>query len=106
MRELENVVSRAILRATARVPPGEPVQVELSDLSDSFHAEETAAPEPVAASTPVPLQTLREAVQDFQRRRIQQALEAAEGSWAAAARALGMDRSNLYHLARRLGLRT
>jgi anaerobic nitric oxide reductase transcription regulator len=28
-----------------------------------------------------------------------------DGSWAAAARELGMHRSNLHHLAERLGLR-
>jgi transcriptional regulator with GAF, ATPase, and Fis domain len=32
------------------------------------------------------------------------AVRACDGNWSAAARELGMDRSNLHHLARRLGL--
>jgi transcriptional regulator with GAF, ATPase, and Fis domain len=44
-------------------------------------------------------------VDEFQRDLIRQAIERRQGNWAAAARDLGMDRSNLYHLAARLGLR-
>jgi len=105
VRELENVVSRAILRAAGRVAPGERVIVEVADLSDTFEAEHDPAPGYTPPSTPVPGQTLREATQDFQRGRIQQALRVARGNWAAAARSLGMHRSNLYHMAQRLGLR-
>ena len=105
VRELENVVYRAVLRASGRVAQGEPVIVQLSDLSDSPPAQElqtapAVAPSPLAAGT-----TLREAVQEYQRSLIQQALKSAGGNWAAAARSLGMHRSNLYHLAKRLGLR-
>jgi anaerobic nitric oxide reductase transcription regulator len=42
---------------------------------------------------------------DFQRRCIEHAVEETGGNWAAAARKLGMHRSNLHHLARKLGLR-
>ncbi|MDV7211776.1 helix-turn-helix domain-containing protein, partial [Azotobacter beijerinckii] len=48
---------------------------------------------------------LRQAVEGFQRERILAALEAHDHNWAAAARALGVDRANLHRLARRLGLR-
>jgi anaerobic nitric oxide reductase transcription regulator len=106
VRELENVVSRAVLRAAGRALPGERVIVNASDLSDRFPSEED---EHVPASTeraaPAPGRTLREAVQDYQRNRIQEALRDAKGNWAAAGRSLGMHRSNLYHLAKRLGLR-
>jgi anaerobic nitric oxide reductase transcription regulator len=43
-------------------------------------------------------------VRDYQRRVVGEAVERNRGNWAAAARELGMHRSNLHHLARRLGL--
>jgi anaerobic nitric oxide reductase transcription regulator len=48
---------------------------------------------------------LRDAVKEFQRNRIAEALENNRGNWAAAARELGMNRSNLHNLATRLGIR-
>lgn len=105
VRELENVVSRAVLRATGRVGQGQPVVVNVSDMIDSPQSAEEHVPAPVGPAPPAADSTLREAVQDYQRSLIQQAVMGAEGNWAAAARALGMHRSNLYHLAKRLGLR-
>ena len=105
VRELENVVYRAVLRATGRVAQGQPVIVNVSDVADGPQATEE---QPASRTQPSPLAsglTLREAVQDYQRSLIQQALKDAKGNWAAAARSLGMHRSNLYHLAKRLGLR-
>ena len=108
VRELENVVSRAVLRAIGRAGSaarGEPLRIERADVEDG-------APEARAvtdtAPTRAPLaadRSLREGVRDYQREAIQRALHGAQGNWAAAARALGMHRSNLHHLARRLGLR-
>ncbi|XXT25155.1 helix-turn-helix domain-containing protein [Sorangium sp. So ce429] len=46
-----------------------------------------------------------EQVDAFQRGLIREAVARHEGNWAAAARSLGMHRSNLHHLAKRLGLR-
>ncbi|MGE5360485.1 MAG: helix-turn-helix domain-containing protein, partial [Bacteroidales bacterium] len=47
---------------------------------------------------------LRQLVEDFERRAILAAVDGHRGNWAAAARALGMHRSNLHQLATRLGL--
>jgi anaerobic nitric oxide reductase transcription regulator len=52
-----------------------------------------------------PGRTLREQIEAFERRVILDAVRAHAGNWAAAARALGMHRSNLHHRAARLGLR-
>ncbi len=105
VRELDNVVARAVLRATVGVTRGHPVIVNVSDITDSPQSAEEAVPASVGPSTLAAGSTLREAVQEYQRSLIQQALEDAEGNWAAAGRSLGMHRSNLYHLAKRLGLR-
>ncbi len=109
VRELENVVTRAVLRAGARVAPGDPVHVGEDDLGEGGEAPRTTgattstdAAAISGGNTGVPL---RDGVRDYQRARIRQALERAGDNWAAAARALGMDRSNLYHLAKRLGMR-
>ncbi|MGK3982733.1 helix-turn-helix domain-containing protein [Sorangium sp. So ce136] len=48
---------------------------------------------------------MHEQVDAFQRGLIREAVARHEGNWAAAARSLGMHRSNLHHLAKRLGLR-
>ena len=111
VRELRNVISRAVLRAAGRAPHGSPIVIGAADLGlDGFALEGDASPAGGAAAavaarglaTPEPL---RQAVLDLQRRMIEEALAAEAGSWAAAARRLGMHRSNLHHLARRLGLK-
>jgi anaerobic nitric oxide reductase transcription regulator len=103
VRELENVLSRAVLKATAGTTR-EAVIVgrELLDLSRAVGEDP-----PAAAASPPPGgldQPLRAQVQEFQRRVIESAVQNHGGNWAAAARELGMHRSNLHHLARRLGL--
>uniref|UniRef100_UPI0035AE4771 helix-turn-helix domain-containing protein n=1 Tax=Ideonella dechloratans TaxID=36863 RepID=UPI0035AE4771 len=47
----------------------------------------------------------RQAARQAQAQSIRAALDAAQGNWAQAARALGVDPSNLHKLARRLGLK-
>ncbi len=108
VRELENVISRAILRASARVPRGGAIRIERGDLGRDFATDAAGAPPPAPAASG-PRQpagrTLRQAVEDLQRDLVLAAVREHDGSWAAAARALGMHRSNLHHLATRLGLR-
>lgn len=108
VRELENEVSRCVLRASARVAKGAPVLVEVGDLSEpaggSADAVRVVATAPATAFQPAS-GPLRERVRRFQRGQVEAALQANDGSWAAAARSLGMHRSNLHHLAKRLGLR-
>jgi anaerobic nitric oxide reductase transcription regulator len=105
VRELENVVSRAVLRASAGRDRGAPVVVEPRHVDvDAAPAPLPAAPE-MAGEPVAPGRPLAERVRDYQRRLVREALERSGGRWASAARELGMHRSNLHHLARRLGLR-
>ncbi len=108
VRELENVVSRAILRASAGRAAATDRRSTLTldaqylDLSPGRQPSATAdlmLPKPDAA--PVPL---RVQIEDFERRVILASVERHDGNWAAAARDLGMHRSNLHQLARRLRL--
>jgi anaerobic nitric oxide reductase transcription regulator len=106
VRELENLLSRAVLKASAEKPRGERFTVEVRHLgSDLPLAPHETPPAPPTASIPLEGIYLRDATKAFQRRAIQQALSANDGNWAAAARDLGMHRSNLHNLAARLGLR-
>ena len=103
VRELENVISRAVLRASGRSAVGEPLIVQLADLGDVQSSAVSA--QPVAATVAFAADvSLRDAVLDFERATIRRELERAQGNWSKAARALGMHRSNLHHLAKRLGL--
>lgn len=103
VRELENVVSRAVLRAASGRGPDEALEVHADHLDvggprPSGPAVDVVPPAEAATAT------LRERVDDFQRRVILAAVNRHGGNWAAAARSLGLHRSNLHHLATRLGL--
>ncbi len=104
VRELENVVSRGVLRSSSRTPVGETIIVGRGDVSLDDRAESPngASPSRMRAE---PIRPLREATADFQRSLIREAVRRNRGNWAAAARDLEVDRGNLHHLARRLGIK-
>jgi anaerobic nitric oxide reductase transcription regulator len=115
VRELENVVSRAILRALHRAERGAPVLIDEAHLDlpvgggDESEVAPNSPTEPAGSMPPTQhdgeRRPLRAAVDEFQRALVREAVERHEGNWAAAARYLDMDRANLYHMARRLGLK-
>ena len=106
VRELENVVARAVLRAAAGAadaPDGvtiTPAHVDVSTSAAGHPVEQPADLDGEMKGLP-----FRDQVAAFERRLIADAIERHGGNWAAAARSLGMHRSNLHHLAARLGLR-
>jgi len=104
VRELENVISRGVLRASGRVIAGDTVLVDSSDLDVGYGRASSRVPDVLPdaeASEP----SLRAAVQEYQRQIIRRAVSRNRGNWSAAARALGVERANLHHLAKRLGLK-
>ncbi|MCB2147855.1 MAG: nitric oxide reductase transcriptional regulator NorR [Deltaproteobacteria bacterium] len=107
VRELENLLSRAVLKASAECTPGEQVIVNPVHLGDDLSSGKIQAHHDSKASTHTILSgySLREATKNFQKQTIKFALDKNGGNWAAAARELGMNRSNLHNLATRLGLR-
>ena len=107
VRELENVISRATLRATAEVERGETVVLTRDHLGGDFSGggEGTVAPAERSAASAARSVGLKEATREFQRSLILSTLSDNDGNWAATARVLGMHRSNLHHLAGRLGLK-
>ncbi len=104
VRELENVISRSLLRASARVPRGETVLIRAPDLEGGVRQVDEP-PESPPQDTLAPGRSLREALQDYQRQLIRESVARNDGNWAAAARELQVERGNLHHLAKRLGLK-
>jgi anaerobic nitric oxide reductase transcription regulator len=106
VRELENVISRAVLKASAEKPRGDQINVGILYLGGDLAAPIKYGPPP-PSSDPVFARgfSLRAETKKFQRRMIQRALARHGGNWARSARDLGMHRSNLHTLASRLGLR-
>ena len=107
VRELENIVSRAVLKASIEYPKGETIIVEPIHLGGDISAETNQAQKSIsvtASSLPVGI-SFREAIDEFQKKFIIMTVAKRDGNWSAAARDLGMHRSNLHNLATRLGLR-
>jgi anaerobic nitric oxide reductase transcription regulator len=113
VRELDHLLGRAVLRAAASSAGGAPIvigsellQLDGVALRAARSPDETLAASPPSVMVSVGGMTLRDAVEETKRTLVRHALEQNGGSWAAAARTLGMARSNLHHMAERLGLRT
>ena len=111
VRELQNVVTRGVLRAASEVAHDQPVVVSLDHLdlripegTPGTSHERGADAEDRNPTSPDP-RPLADRVDSYKRGAILSALEDNDGNWAAAARDLGLHRSNLHHLAKRLGLR-
>ncbi len=110
VRELEHVISRAALRLVSRggeresILTLEPELLDLDGMSTTIvhPVPGEGRPAQEASGRILPL---RVSVDACQRQAIRQALAAADGNWAQAARLLELDASNLHKLARRLGLK-
>jgi anaerobic nitric oxide reductase transcription regulator len=107
VRELENIITRAVLKTSLGVTEGQEVTIlpENLDMStDRITENETATIHSVKIGAKDSL-TLREAVDKFTREYILETVEANRRNWAAAARRLGIHRSNLHKLAKRLNVK-
>lgn len=107
VRELENILSRAVLKASQPSLGEEYLRILPEHLAGDLGSALYVQPSP-AYETPAPLPqnlSFREEVKSFQIRLIQSTLDRNQGNWAAAARELDMHRSNLHNLATRLGMR-
>lgn len=105
--ELENVRSRAVLKASSETLNGNQLVLEpthlRSDLATTkFHSLPSLRQKGPAFSEGF---SLRNEIKDYQRNSIKRTLIMNEGNWAVAARDLEMHRSNLHNLSIRLGLR-
>ncbi|MFC3282067.1 nitric oxide reductase transcriptional regulator NorR [Litchfieldella rifensis] len=110
VRELEHVISRAAIKALSRgAARGDIITLEAALLDLAQESLAPASPstddrhDPAADAAPA--EALQDSVDRVQRQAIQRALQRTHGNWAAAARLLSVDPSNLHKLARRLGMK-
>ena len=107
VRELDHVLARAVLRAQLRTPRGTSIKLDASDLDPTAAPASgpvEAARDSLASKVARGQVSLRDAVGELKRAAVERTIEETGGNWAEAARRLGMDRGNLHHLARRLGV--
>jgi len=131
VRELENVISRAALRAAARSERGAPILLSARDLGEDFLVQPANAAdensteqqnEVAGQGTAGPIaevadgdylalsqqtlcaESMKDMIDAFQSRLIQDAIAKHNGNRAAAAREHGMHRSNFHRLTQRLGV--
>lgn len=103
VRELEHFINRATLKAKAQSKP--PFAIKLNALDAGELVNEPMVSTEVQTNTQTTSVTdLKLATNQFQRKIIQGVLTQHAGNWAASARALNTDRSNLMRLAKRLGI--
>jgi anaerobic nitric oxide reductase transcription regulator len=112
VRELDHLLGRAVLRAGAGNTRGAPIvigpeQLRIETLVPPTNDASSGASLPRERNVSVAIAglTLRDALEQTKRTMVLRAIEESGGNWAAAARALGMARSNLHHMAERLGLK-
>lgn len=107
VRELENILSRAVLKASQRGRHEEFLKILPDHLAGDLGSALYVNPVPADETAVNHSESLsfRDEVKSFQIRLIQSALERNGGNWSAAARDLDMHRSNLHNLAARLGIR-
>lgn len=107
VRELEHVISRAALKRVSRGADRRAIVTLEAELLDLDGLEPPArAPDSADPAPTLPAATMRDQVEAGQRQAIRCALARHGENWAAAARELGLDPSNLHKLARRLGLKS
>ena len=104
IRELEHTISRALLHIKNRNEPG-PSQVQRTDLGELSPHRETLESRPRNTLPPEKGMSMARMVDQFQAGIIRQRLTQANGNWSKAASDLGLHRSNLHRLARRLGIK-
>ena len=107
VRELENIISRAVLKSSSIVSRGDPVVLEITHLDSDLIRKDL----PIVPSSPKKEMvfsknfSLNDELKNYKVKLITLALNKNHGNWAAAARDLGMHRSNLHNLAKRLGIK-
>ncbi|MFM0505616.1 nitric oxide reductase transcriptional regulator NorR [Paraburkholderia caffeinilytica] len=106
VRELEHLIGRSALKALAANRERRRIlTLTTADLALSSHDSEQGDAAADVAAPQSADEDFRTAVTAFERATIVDALARHNQNWAAAARALGLDRANLNRLARRLGLK-
>lgn len=101
VRELKNIISRATLHASQEKTSNPVILIRPEHLFISGTEPVKKAKTIAAGNTDL---TLQEALLEYKKNYILRAVKRNKGNWAAAAKDLGLHRSNLYHLRDQLKL--
>jgi len=107
VRELDHALARAVLRAKLRTKGEDTILVDAVDIAPDAEPANRDLDEVRATLVRRVAHgevTLRDAVEQLKRDVVATTMDETGGNWAEAARRLGMNRSNLHHMAQRLGL--
>ena len=107
VRELEHIISRGALKARAKQKNKAVVSIGVEHCGELVAAAKsfsTSRSLDESAANTMQVGSLKEQTEHYQRQLIREALNVENGSWAAAARRLQMDRANLSRLSKRLGI--
>lgn len=108
VRELEHVISRAALKASYEQHNHHIISIQpahCGDLNSGSDLHQRAAHNNAMSDSQTPAQMdIKIQTDDFQRNLIKRTLTQCKGNWAATARQLNTDRSNLVRMAKRLGI--
>ncbi|SEA25114.1 nitric oxide reductase transcriptional regulator NorR [Alkalimonas amylolytica] len=105
VRELEHVLSRAAIQALSHGQNRQDIVTLEAHWLGLAASESNLSQNRAEQSLPLAGLSLKQAVQCTQRQMISSALQQHQQCWADAARALGVDASNLHKLAQKLGLK-
>lgn len=106
IRELKHLVARAVVCGRGRqAGPRLLLKPQFFEGLVRRKADRKGRGRPLQAAPAFAQGSLRERVDAFQRDCIQRAVAEHGGNWSRAAEALGLNRANLHHLAKRLGLK-
>ena len=104
VRELKNVLSRSILNASRKRSPAKVLLLTAADIEPLVSPDAAAWPSVDRQPLKTEARSLKDATREFQSSLIVEMLHRHGNNWAQAAKALGLHRSNLHHLAKRMGL--
>lgn len=105
VRELKNALSRSILKAhhdRGLLEDARHLFIKAKDVASYLPPEENQALTDSSYISEEPIASLSDAVKNYKKKLIKKTYENSERNWAKTARLLGMHRSNLYSLAKKL----
>ncbi len=105
IREMEHAISRAAIKALSRGAERGGIVTLTAALLDLDTPSISSGQPPATVTEPAAGLSLKEAVQDFQRRLVLHYLEQTHHNWKQTAHLLDVDASNLHKLAQRLGIK-
>lgn len=105
IRELKNVLSRTLLKSLQQSPNQSVLFLSPEDFFPEFASQERTTKIKLSKGVPEKMVPLNALVEQFKKEIILKTVAECQNNWTLASQKLGMDKSNLHHLAKRLSLK-